>query len=146
PVVQSYGMTETSSQIVTLSSRDALFKLGSSGKPLFPAQLKINRLTGEEVGEILVKGPMVIHGYDNNEQATKESFKDVWLKTGDVGYGDEDGFLYVVDRPTDLIISGGENIYPSEIENCLLKIDGVEESPVVGKPDETWGEVPVAFV
>lgn len=146
PVFQSYGMTETSSQIVTLSAEDALNKLGSSGKPLFPAQLQIIDKNSEGIGEIVVKGLMVINGYYNNEAANNKSFKKGWLKTGDLGRLDEDGFLYVVDRRSDLIISGGENIYPSEIENCLLKINGIKEAAVIGKKDDKWGEVPVAFI
>ncbi|MFD1361424.1 o-succinylbenzoate--CoA ligase [Lentibacillus salinarum] len=145
PVFQSYGMTETSSQIVTLSPDDALEKLGSSGKPLFPAQLQINAI-GDEVGEIFVKGPMVTQGYFNREQATNKSIIDGWLATGDLGYTDQDGFLYVVDRRKDLIISGGENIYPTEIESVLASFDGIHEAGVVGKPDKKWGQVPVAFV
>lgn len=145
PVFQSYGMTETSSQIVTLSPEDALEKIGSSGKPLFPAQLKINA-EEDGVGEILVKGPMVTKGYFNNDEATEKSIKDGWLVTGDLGYTDQDGFLYVVDRRNDLIISGGENIYPTEIESVLSGLDGVREAGVVGKPDDKWGQVPVAFI
>src|SRR5699024_3682184 len=117
PLFQSYGMTETSSQIVTLSNDDALRKLGSSGKPLFPAQVKILNTEESSIGEIAVKGPMVMDGYVNNPKANEESFIDGWLKTGDLGYFDEEGFLYVVERRSDLIISGGENIYPSEIES-----------------------------
>ncbi|WP_040979056.1 o-succinylbenzoate--CoA ligase [Oceanobacillus jeddahense] len=146
PVFQSYGMTETSSQIVTLGPKDALRKIGSAGKPLFPAQLKIRGKQANEVGEILVKGPMVTPGYYNRQEANEKSFSNGWLATGDVGYLDEEGFLYVVDRRSDLIISGGENIYPSEIENILLQIEGVREAGVTGKQDEEWGEVPVAFV
>lgn len=146
PLFLSYGMTETSSQIVTLHKKDIFTKLGSAGKPLFPAQLKIVGQNDGGIGEICVKGPMVISGYNNNEEANKESFHDGWLKTGDLGYVDEDGFLYVVERRTDLIISGGENIYPSEVESALLKIAGISDVAVVGKKDEKWGQVPVAFI
>ncbi|WP_099160038.1 o-succinylbenzoate--CoA ligase [Virgibacillus ndiopensis] len=146
PVFQSYGMTETSSQIVTLSPTDALKKLGSAGKPLFPAQLKIERTKDDPVGEIFVKGPMVANGYFNKEVATTNAFQHGWLATGDLGYLDDDGFLYVVDRRKDLIISGGENIYPTEIESVLSGLEQLSEVGVVGKDDETWGQVPVAFV
>ncbi|WP_010532314.1 o-succinylbenzoate--CoA ligase [Lentibacillus jeotgali] len=145
PVFQSYGMTETSSQIVTLSPGKALEKIGSSGKPLFPAQLKINAPDGQ-VGEIYVKGPMVTKGYFNNEQATKKSIEDGWLATGDLGYTDWEGFLYVVDRRKDLIISGGENIYPTEIEKTLSAMEGIREVGVIGRSDEKWGQIPVAFI
>ncbi|SFA91821.1 2-succinylbenzoyl-CoA synthetase [Lentibacillus halodurans] len=145
PVFQSYGMTETSSQIVTLSPVDAMEKLGSSGKPLFPAQLKINA-GDHEVGEIQVKGPMVTKGYFNHEQATQQALTDGWLATGDLGYTDQEGFLYVVDRRKDLIISGGENIYPTEIESVLSSMEGILEVGIVGKSDAKWGQIPVAFV
>lgn len=146
PVFQSYGLTETSSQIVTLSPRDSLKKLGSAGKPLFPGQLIIHHPGEDGVGEIFVKGPMVAKGYYNNPEANKRAFSKGYLATGDLGYLDQEGFLYVVDRRTDLIISGGENIYPSEIESVLSGHAGIKEVAVVGEQDEYWGEVPVAFV
>src|SRR5699024_4999477 len=139
-------MTETSSQIVTLSKEDVREKLGSAGKPLFPADVKISMKNEVGIGEIIVKGPMVMNGYFKNEAANQESFKDGWLYTGDLGYIDADGFLYVVDRRTDLIISGGENIYPTEIENALLKIVGIADVAVIGVTDETWGQVTVSCV
>src|SRR5699024_9116855 len=123
PVFQSYGMTETTSQIVTLSPKDALEKIRTAGKSLFPAQLMINRENAEQVGENLVKAPMVTKAYSKNEAATKKSIQNGWLATGDLGYTDESGFLYVVDRRSDLIISGGENIYPSEIESVLSEMN-----------------------
>lgn len=151
PVFQSYGMTETSSQIVTLSPEYSLKKLGSAGKPLFPSQLKIILEDGENAkagtaGEIVVKGPNVTAGYLYREEATKEKIKDGWLHTGDIGYLDEEGFLFVLDRRSDLIISGGENIYPAEIEAALLGHEGVAEAGVIGIADETWGQVPAAFI
>ncbi|MFD1040181.1 o-succinylbenzoate--CoA ligase [Virgibacillus byunsanensis] len=145
PVFQSYGMTETSSQIVTLSPSDALEKLGSSGKPLFPAQLKIDGPKGD-IGEIMVKGAMVTSGYYKNPKATDIAITDGWLSTGDLGFEDKDGFLYVVDRRKDLIISGGENVYPSEIESVLMEMEGINEVGVVGRKDNLWGQVPVAFI
>ncbi|TRM13014.1 o-succinylbenzoate--CoA ligase [Lentibacillus cibarius] len=145
PVFQSYGLTETASQIVTLSPADALQKLGSSGKPLFPAQLKIDKTDGA-IGEILVKGPMVTKGYYNNREATEKVIADGWLATGDLGYTDEEGFLYVADRRKDLIISGGENIYPTEIEGVLAAMEAIDEVGVTGKKDDKWGQIPVAFV
>lgn len=145
PLFQSYGMTETSSQIATLSPTDNIRKLGSAGKPLMPAEVKVNAKTNE-IGEVLVKGPMVISNYFNNEEATVESFKEGWLKTGDLGYLDEENFLYIVDRRSDLIISGGENIYPTEIENTLLNHDNIKEVAVVKKTDDKFGYVPAAFI
>ncbi|MBO8156709.1 MAG: o-succinylbenzoate--CoA ligase [Bacillaceae bacterium] len=150
PVIQTYGMTETSSQISTLSHEDAIRKLGSAGKPLFPAQLNIvkdNQLARPgEIGEIYVKGPMVTSGYYKRKDANARSFKNGWLKTGDLGYIDEEGYLYVVDRRKDLIISGGENVYPAEIESVLKEINGIYDAGVAGKKDEKWGEIPVAFI
>lgn len=146
PVFQSYGLTETSSQIVTLSPSDSLKKLGSAGKPLFPGQLLIDKPDEEGIGEILVKGPMVTRGYYKNDLANKEAFHKGYLATGDLGYVDEEGFLYVVDRRDDLIISGGENIYPTEIEGVLSEMREIKEVAVVGQKDDYWGEVPVAFV
>lgn len=150
PVYQTYGMTETSSQICTLSSDYMLKKVGSAGKPLFSCQLKIEK-DGEELppyaeGEIVVKGPNVTSGYLNRADATREAIKNGWLRTGDIGYKDEEGFLYVLDRRSDLIISGGENIYPAQIEEVLLSHESIAEAGIVGKDDEMWGQVPVAFV
>ncbi|MBW8349244.1 o-succinylbenzoate--CoA ligase [Bacillus sp. IITD106] len=147
PVFQSYGMTETASQIVTLSPEDSFTKLGSAGKPLFPAQIKIVRTDGKtadarETGEIALKGPNITPGYLNQ----KQSLQDGWFLTGDLGYLDEDGFLYVQDRRSDLIISGGENVYPAEIEAVLMAHEAIDEAGVVGMSDPTWGQVAYAFV
>ncbi|MDQ1144643.1 O-succinylbenzoic acid--CoA ligase [Bacillus sp. SORGH_AS 510] len=151
PVYQTYGMTESSSQIVTLSPEYSLAKLGSAGKPLFPAQLQIrteDERSAEpgEAGEIVVKGPNVTPGYLNRPDATKDKVRNGWFYTGDIGYLDEDGFLYVIDRRSDLIISGGENIYPAEIESVLLAHPNVAEAGVTGIEDTKWGQVPVAFI
>lgn len=151
PVFQSYGMTETSSQIVTLSPEYSISKLGSAGKALFPSQIKIvdengGQASSHQSGEILVKGPNVTIGYLNREEETRKQMIDGWLKTGDIGYLDEEGFLYVQDRRTDLIISGGENIYPAEIEGVLTAHSAIIDAGVIGIDDEVWGQIPVAFV
>src|SRR5690349_1309139 len=104
------------------------------------------RLPVGEVGEIIVKGDTVMAGYWNNPEATAKSLRDGWLWTGDVGAFDEDGFLTLKDRSKDLIVSGGSNIYPREVEEALLAHPRVAEVSVVGKPDREWGEVVVAFV
>ncbi|MFX3623746.1 MAG: o-succinylbenzoate--CoA ligase [Ectobacillus sp.] len=145
PVYQTYGMTETSSQICTLSSDYMLTKVGSAGKPLFPCELRI-KTEGDGPGEIVVKGPNVTKGYFKREDATVQSIRDGWLHTGDIGYLDEEGFLYVLDRRSDLIISGGENVYPAQIEEVLLEHPAVMEAGVVGMDDEKWGQVPAAFI
>lgn len=147
PVYQTYGMTETCSQIATLSPEYMLSKIGSAGKALFGCALEI-RHSGERclsgvVGEIVVKGPNVSKGYYKMSQSNESSD---FFYTGDLGYLDEDGFLYVVDRRSDLIISGGENIYPAEIESILLSHPDIIEAGVVGKEDNTWGKVPIAFI
>lgn len=151
PVFQTYGMTETASQSVTLSPEYSLAKLGSAGKPLFPVSLRIQLPDGSdaaagEAGEILLKGPNVTRGYLNRPDETSEKIIDGWLRTGDIGYVDGEGFLYVLDRRSDLIISGGENIYPAEIESVLLSHPEVREAGVTGLPDSEWGQVPAAFV
>lgn len=150
PVFQTYGLTETASQIVTLAPEDSIRKLGSAGKPLFYSQIRIEK-DGEiaqpnQVGEIAVKGPNVTIGYYNRQEANEKSFTaDGWFYTGDIGYLDEEGFLFVLDRRSDLIISGGENIYPSEIENVVQSHSKIKEASVVGMNDSLWGQVPVAF-
>lgn len=150
PVFQSYGMTETASQIVTLSPENSIRKLGSAGKALVPAQLRIMTENGfakpEEPGEIQVKGPMITKGYYRNPGATEGAFREGWLATGDIGYTDQDGYLYVLDRRKDLIISGGENIYPAEVEGVLSSHPNIQEAAVIGKTDTKWGAVPVAYL
>ncbi|MGG4265532.1 o-succinylbenzoate--CoA ligase [Peribacillus simplex] len=150
PVYQTYGMTETSSQIVTLAPEYSMEKIGSAGKPLFPSQLRIekdgNICEPGTVGEIVVSGPNVTKGYFNRMDATLQAITDGWLYTGDLGYLDEEGFLYVLDRRSDLIISGGENVYPAEVENVLCKHPDIFEAGVTGIDDEKWGQVPLAFV
>ena len=145
-VAQTYGMTETSSQTATLSSEEALIKIGSSGKPLFFNEIQIDGSTGPlSEGEILIRGPHVTPGYIGRFQHI-EAQQDGWLKSGDIGYLDEEGYLYIVDRRSDLIISGGENIYPAEIENALLSHPLILEAGVCGVDDEQWGQVPAAFI
>ncbi|WP_316571056.1 o-succinylbenzoate--CoA ligase [Neobacillus sp. YIM B06451] len=151
PVYQTYGMTETASQSVTLSPEYSLAKLGSAGKPLLPVSLKIQLPDGDEAengeaGEILLKGPNVTPGYLNKPKETAEKIINGWLHTGDIGRIDEEGFLYVLDRRTDLIISGGENIYPAEIESVLLSHPDVKDAGVAGVPDSKWGQAPAAFI
>lgn len=142
PVLQTYGMTETSSQTTTLQVADAERKIGSAGKPLFLYEVKTEKQ--DEVGEILIRGPQVTPGYIG-AFAKRNVQQDGWLHTGDIGYLDDEGFLFVVDRRSDLIVSGGENVYPAEIEKVLSGHPAVREVGVCGAPSEKWGEVPVAF-
>lgn len=144
-VAQTYGMTETSSQTATLANEDAMTHIGSAGKPLFFNEIKIDAKDGESIGEILIRGPHVTPKYIGRFK-DKPTTINGWLHTGDVGYLDEQGYLYVVDRRSDLIISGGENIYPAEIENILLGHPNVKEAGVCGIEHDKWGQVPVAFI
>jgi O-succinylbenzoic acid--CoA ligase len=146
PVVQTYGLTETASQVATLAPADALRKLGSAGQPLLPTELRIASANPGDVGEIVVRGPTVMRGYINQPEQTAQALRDGWLHTGDLGYLDHEGYLYVVSRRQDLIISGGENVYPAEVESALLAHPAVEEAAVVGLADARWGHVPAAAV
>jgi O-succinylbenzoic acid--CoA ligase len=151
PVVQTYGLTEASSQVATLAPEEALVRLGSAGKPLFGTRLRIVRSDGSdcgptEPGEILVHGPTVCAGYLNRPDETARALQDGWLHSGDVGYLDAEGYLYVLDRRDDLILSGGENVYPAEVESVLQSHPAVLEAGVYGAADERWGRVPVAVV
>jgi O-succinylbenzoic acid--CoA ligase len=141
PVVQTYGLTETCSQVATLSPANAIRKLGSSGTPLYPNDVRIS-----DNGEILVRGPVVMAGYVNKPDDTASAIVDGWLHTGDVGAIDDDGFLYVLDRRDDLIITGGENVYPAEVEAALTSHPAVAEAGVIGDTDPAWGQRVVAFV
>jgi O-succinylbenzoic acid--CoA ligase len=147
-VVQSYGMTETASQIVALDSQTAPYHIGSSGKPLNTVQLKIKKIKeNDKFGNILIKSPTLTPGYLNLPgKLEKDIDSEGWFDTGDLGYLDEEGFLYVKGRLGDMINSGGENIFPVEIEDVLRKYNGVIDIVVVGIPDEKWGQIPIAFV
>ena len=145
PVVQTYGLTETASQVATLAPGDAIARLGSAGKPLVTTRLRIDATPGEP-GEILVSGPVVTPGYFRRPEATAAAILDGWLHTGDIGRLDEDGYLYVLDRRDDLIVSGGENVYPAEVEALLLQHPAVRAAAVVGLPDPAWGQVVAAAI
>ncbi len=150
PVAQSYGLTEANSQVATLAPEDALKRPGCSGQPLLFTELAIlqdGRVAepGQE-GEIVVRGPTVTPGYYGQPVATAETLQDGWLHTGDMGLVDSDGYLYVLDRRRDLIVSGGENIYPAEVERVLTAHPAVQDAAVVGVAHAQWGQVPVAFV
>lgn len=150
PVVQTYGLTESCSQAVTLAPHDAIRKLGSAGRPLLPVHLRVEQggtAVGPNIaGEICLRGPTITPGYADQPEATAAAFHDGWFATGDIGYLDEEGYLYVLDRRTDLIVSGGENVYPAEIEAVLIAHPNVAEAGVCGIADERWGQVPVGFV
>jgi o-succinylbenzoate---CoA ligase len=145
PVIQTYGLTEAASQVATLSPADARTHLGSAGKPLVTTGLRIDA-PGGGPGEILVGGSTITPGYFHNPEATAATIQDGWLHTGDIGRLDEDGFLYVLDRRDDLVVSGGENVYPAEVEAALLSFPGVLEAAVFGVADPRWGQVVAAAI
>lgn len=149
PVAPTYGLTEAASQVATLTPDELARKPGSSGKPLFPTELRIDCGGSQapgEVGEILVRGPTVMLGYADRPDDTTRALRGGWLHTDDLGYLDGDGYLFVVDRQDDLIISGGENVYPAEVEAVLLEHPGIEDAGVVGLPDPLWGQTVAAAV
>ena len=126
-------------------------KIGSIGLPIRGQAMKIvdddmNDAPPGEYGEIVIKGPNVMKGYYNNPQATAETIVDGWLRTGDMGYMDDDGYFFIVDRKKDMIIRGGENIYPREIEEVLFTHPKIEEATVIARPDPIWGEEVLAIV
>ncbi|MCH2171416.1 long-chain-fatty-acid--CoA ligase [Myxococcota bacterium] len=148
---QVYGLTETGGPACLIGSEEALAKAGSTGAPFFHTEVRVVRPDGSdtdpgEVGEVLVRGRHLMLGYWNRAEATAESIRDGWLYTGDLASIDEDGFVYIRDRIKDMIISGGENIYPAEIESVLAGHPSLKESAVIGIPSERWGESPAAIV
>ncbi len=148
---QGYGMTETAPGATSLSPTMTRVKQGSVGLPHFFTDVRIAVEDGFAapgvVGEIEITGPNVFPGYHRLTEASAAAFTDDgWFRSGDLGYLDEDGYLHIADRLKDMIISGGENVYPAEIENLINDIDGVTGVAVVGVPDERWGEVPWAVV
>jgi fatty-acyl-CoA synthase len=151
PLAQVYGSTETCPIAVYLKAGDAMRKPGSTGRVAAHCRLRLVDGNGNDVaqgvsGEIMVKGDNVMSGYWNAPQATAAVLSDGWFRTGDVGHFDEEGYLYVDGRSKDMIISGGENIYPAEIENLLIESPDIAEASVIGRPDERWGEIVVAVV
>ena len=140
PIYKTYGMTETFSQSVTFSVLDYPHKRDSVGKPLPGMQVRIDNSDADGVGEIHLTGPMVMTGYIDKEPIDSD------LNTDDIGYVDEDGFVYILNRRKDLIISGGENIYPKELEDLVYTLPSVKECAVVPVPDPKWGQVPALFV
>ncbi|KSZ60722.1 AMP-dependent acyl-CoA synthetase [Rhodococcus pyridinivorans KG-16] len=148
PMTQAYGLTEASGMASTLNYEDARTRPGFAGLALAGTELRIAGADGgfaepHEVGEIMVRGEHVMREYWNKPEATAETLVDGWLRTGDLGLQDEGGYLKVVDRSKDMLISGGLNVYPAEIEKALHGIDGLVDLAVIGVKDERWGEVPM---
>lgn len=151
PIRQGYGLTECGPNITSLESEDALRKRGSIGFPNFYVQTKLVNESGveihtEEKGELWIKGPIVTPGYWKNNPETEKTIVDGWFKTGDILIKDKEGYLYVVDRIKNMYISGGENVYPAEVEKCIQSHPEVKEACVIGVSDEKWGEVGKAFI
>jgi fatty-acyl-CoA synthase len=150
-ICQVFGLTEGTALTTILDKESAARKKGSAGRPLFHVDLKIvdddgNEVPRREIGELIQKGPTVMKGYWNNQEATRKTVKDGWLYTGDLARCDEEGFVYIVDRKKDMIISGEENIYPAEIEQVLYSHPKIQEAAVIGIFDEKWGESVKAIV
>jgi fatty-acyl-CoA synthase len=150
-VQQGYGLTETAPAVLKLSAQDAREHIGSAGKPQFLVDIRLEDLAGGKsddptIGEILTRGPNVFNQYWDRPDATDQAFRDGWFRTGDIASVNSEGFYTLKDRSKDIYISGGENIYPAEIESALLDIDGVAEAAVIGVPDEIWGEVGRAYL
>ena len=144
-VIQGWGMTETSPTGTVLAAEDSVRKIGSAGKPALHTSIKIvdknlSQVQPNDIGELLIKGPNITTGYWQNEDATDSSFQDGWLKSGDLAKQDEEGFIYIVDREKDMYISGGENVYPAEVENVVYQLDEISELAVIGIPHKKWGE------
>ena len=150
-IVSAYGLTEAYGHGCILTSDQAAARLGSVGKPFYQMEARVVDANGKdcppgEAGEVLLRGPCVMKGYWKRPEATAETLRDGWLHTGDGAVLDEDGFFYIRDRIKDMIISGGENIYPAEIENVLHGHPGIADVAVIGQPSPRWGESPFAIV
>jgi len=142
---ETYGMTESAATITTLNPDDVLEKMASVGKPFVNVEIRLVDdedvdVPSGEVGEILARGPNVMMGYYREPEATRDTLKGGWLHTGDLGRLDSEGFLYIVDRKKDMIITGGENVFPREIEEILYAHPMILEAAVIGLPDPEWGE------
>ena len=151
PIAPSYGLSEAASQVATATPDQVSDKPGSVGKPLLFTELRVvdesgNDLPPGRAGEILVRGPGVMRAYYKDSAATANALRDGWLHTGDIGYLDEYGDLYTLQRREDLIVSGGENIYPVEVENALRAHPAINEVVALGLPDDAWGQKVIAAV
>jgi fatty-acyl-CoA synthase len=151
PINQGYGLTETSPFVTFLAPEWGMAKLGSAGRPPLFSDVRLVDAEGRDVtaprvnGEVITRGPNVMKGYWNNPEATAAAIDpEGWFHTGDIGYRDEDGFLFIADRLKDMVITGGENVYPAEVESVLYEHPAIAEIAVIGLPDEQWGEMVLA--
>ncbi len=150
-LVQVYGSTETCPIAAYVRAENAVSKAGAAGLPALHCEVRVVDGEDKDVapgqdGEIIVRGPNVSRGYWQAPETTAEAFRGGWYHSNDIGHFDDEGYLYVVSRKTDMIISGGENIYPAELENILLECSAIREACIIGRPDERWGEALVAIV
>lgn len=152
PLQQGYGMTETSPAAIFINPERAVEKAGSCGLPVLHTEIRIVDENGvdvtepDHIGELWIKGPNITPGYWNRPEATAEAIVDGWLHTGDAARLDDEGYYFIVDRWKDMYISGGENVYPAEVENVIYQIEAVAEVAVIGVPDTRWGEVGQAVI
>ncbi|HEX6083516.1 MAG TPA: AMP-binding protein, partial [Thermoanaerobaculia bacterium] len=143
---QGYGMTEVGVNCFTMTVDESFRKPGSIGRPMLFTEVKLENMDGD-VGEMWIRGPHVSKGYWNNDAATREAYADDgWFRTGDLARRDEEGFFYIAGRRKEMFISGGVNVYPAEIEAELVSHPAVNDAAVIAVPDETWGEVGIAFI
>lgn len=157
-LVQAYGMTEMGPAIAFLETDEQLTKAGSAGRACYNHEIRVVKpnedgpsdpddiLPPGEIGEIIVKGPCMMVGYYNREEASEKAMYKGWYHSGDLGYFDEEGYLFVADRVDDMVITGGENVYPREVEDALYEHEGILDVAVLGEPDEFWGERVIAVV
>jgi len=150
-IIDGYGLTENTSATTMLKGKDVIDRPSSVGLPDIFTEIKIfdddlEEVSANAVGEVAVRGPTVMKEYYKNPEATAETIKDGWLLTGDLGRKDEDGYLYIIGRKKEMIISGGENIYPAEVEAALNRHPKILESAVIGVPDSKWGETVMALI
>lgn len=148
---QVYGLTESCGPACLISPDEALAHAGSTGKAFFHTEVRVvdeglNDVPTNTPGEVIVKGPHIMRGYWNRPEATAETVVDGWLRTGDIATMDDDGFVTIMDRVKDMLISGGENVYPAEIENVVLSHPKVADVAVIGIPSAKWGESPLAII
>jgi acyl-CoA synthetase (AMP-forming)/AMP-acid ligase II len=150
---QLYGLTETTGAVTFLppEDHDGSEKMKSCGKPMRGLQIRVvdeddNDCAPGDVGEVIIAGPLIMKGYWNQPEETAKAVRNGWFYSGDAGYFDAEGYLYIHDRVKDMIVSGGENIYPAEVESALAGMAGIADLAVIGVPDEKWGESVKAIV
>lgn len=148
---EGFGLTETAPVASVLPASDVITRAGSIGKPVTHVQMRVADEDGHEVragqvGELLLRGPSIFVGYWQKPEATRSALRDGWFFSGDLARMDDDGYFFIVDRKKDMVITGGENVYPAEVEQVLYRHNAIAEVAVIGSPDEKWGESVTAVV